>query len=72
VVDAMPQLRPNHKRRWRAMRCHIEFNVNGIRGQAVVEAEDSVAGLLLWLETLPQSAAVKAIVRVLLPAETVQ
>ena len=47
------------------MLCHIDYNLNGTRGHVQVEAEDSVAALLRWLESVPQTSAVKAIVRVL-------
>ena len=51
------------------MNCRIEYRLNGQPGHAVVEAEDSISALLKWLETIPPSAAVKAIVRVLTCAE---
>ena len=49
--------------------CHIEYRINGQAGRTIVHAPTSVDGLLLWLETVPPSAAVKAIVRVLTCAE---
>jgi hypothetical protein len=54
------------------MNCHIEYRLNGMPGHVMVDAEDSISALLTWLETIPQTSAVKAIVRVLLPTETVQ
>ena len=49
------------------MECRIDFRINGHSGHAVVHAPSSIDGLLKWLETVPQTAAVKAIVRVLTP-----
>jgi len=47
------------------MKCRLDYTVEGTRGHAVVIAPTSIAALLLWLETLPESVAVKVIVRVL-------
>jgi len=47
------------------MKCRLDYTVDGSRGHAVVIAPTSIAALLLWLETLPESVAVKVIVRVL-------
>ncbi len=57
------------------MICHITMTVAGKRSQSVVHATSSIAALLLVLESVPESAAVKAIVRVVKPMpehETVQ
>ena len=50
--------------------CRIDFNLNGMPGHVTIDAEDSTTALLQWLQTVPRSAAIKAIVRVLLPAES--
>jgi hypothetical protein len=49
------------------MNCQIEYSLNGQRGRVEVEAPTSIDGLLQWLATVPQTSAVKAIVRVLVP-----
>jgi len=54
------------------MKCQIDYIVEGTRGQAVVIAPTSIDAVLLWLETLPESVAVKVIVRAVKPAEVVQ
>jgi len=54
------------------VKCQIDYVVDGSRGQAVVIAPTSIDALLLSLETLPESVAVKVIVRALKPAEVVQ
>ncbi len=57
------------------MICHITMNIAGVRTQSVVHAASSIAALLLVLESVPESAPVKAIVRVVKPMpehETVQ
>jgi hypothetical protein len=54
------------------MNCSIEYSLDGCKGHVRVEAEDSIAALLTWLETVPPTAGIKAIVRVLLPVEVVQ
>ncbi len=57
------------------MLCKVQLSLNGVRSQSVVHATSSIAALLLVLESVPESAAVKAIVRVVKPMpehETVQ
>ena len=51
------------------MNCQIEYSLDGCKGHVQIEAKDSISALLQWLESVPQTAAVKAIVRVLLPVE---
>jgi len=45
--------------------CRIDFTLNGQSGHAIVYAKTSIDGLLKWLATVPQTSAVKCIVRVL-------
>lgn len=54
------------------MKCRIDYTVDGSYGHAVVIAPTSIDAVLLWLETLPESVAVKLIVRAVKPAEIVQ
>ncbi len=49
------------------MICHVTLSLNGVRSHTTIEATDSIAALLQALAVVPESAAVKAIVRVLKP-----
>ena len=53
------------------IRCQIEYCLNGQRGKVIVNAPSSIDGLLMWLDTVPQNAGIKAIVKVFKPLEIV-
>ncbi len=49
--------------------CHISYSLDGTRGHVVIrECKSSCDGLLQWLDTVPPTAAVKAVVRALVIA----
>ncbi len=49
------------------MLCRVSLSLNGVRSISTVNAPSSIAALLLVLQSVPETAAVKAIVRVLKP-----
>ncbi len=49
------------------MICRVTLSLNGVRSNTTVRAPSSIDALLLVLETVPESTAVKAIVKVLQP-----
>ena len=46
------------------MNCQIDFSLDGVPGRVIVDAPRSFDALLAWLATVPESAQVKAIVKV--------
>ncbi len=49
------------------MICRVTLTIDSVRTQSTVIAPSSIAALLLVLQTVPEDAAVKAIVRVVRP-----